>query len=68
MIYSPIIIIGSGPSGSTAAYSLVEENSKVLLLDQGYTKETIITDKKKMQIYFIRNLKMKILILFYIIF
>ncbi len=47
MIYSPIIIIGSGPSGSTAAYSLVEENSKVLLLDQGYTKETIITDKKK---------------------
>ena len=25
MIYSPIIIIGSGPSGTTAAYSLIEE-------------------------------------------
>ena len=44
MIYSPIIIIGSGPSGTTAAYSLIEEKKDVLLIDNGYNKDTIIKD------------------------
>jgi hypothetical protein len=41
MIYSPVIIIGSGPSGATAAYSLIEENQEVLMLDQGYNKKEL---------------------------
>jgi hypothetical protein len=44
MIYSKIIIIGSGPSGTTAAYSLIEEKKKVLMLDQGYTNNTQIRE------------------------
>ena len=47
MIYSPIIIIGSGPSGATAAYSLIEENQKVLILDQGYNKKKNKQSKAK---------------------
>ncbi len=59
MIYSPIIVVGSGPSGSTVAYSLIEEKAKVLLLDQGYTKDTKIKDKKNNVNFFHPKLKNK---------
>ena len=35
-----IIIIGSGPAGATLAESLIEEEKKVLVIDQGYNLNT----------------------------
>ena len=41
-IIHDIIIIGSGPSGATLAESLIEEEKKVLVIDQGYNLNTEI--------------------------
>lgn len=39
----PIIIIGSGPSATIAALTLMESGRKVLMLDAGFTEEKKIT-------------------------
>ena len=39
-IIHDIIIIGSGPAGATLAESLIEEEKKVLVIDQGYNLNT----------------------------
>jgi len=42
MIFSPIIVVGSGPSGTTFCMSAMKNNKnikKILMLDQGYIKK-----------------------------